>query len=175
VNTKRLVAKTFGKSPSDILTFWFEECRPWQWFRQDSQFDHCIREQFGQLAKAAQAEDLIAWESNQHSALALVLLLDQFSRQIWRNQARAYSGDQHAQRLSQQAIDQHWLESEPQRARRQFWLMPLLHAECLETVETSIPLLERWVDDATADVARRNRRMLLNHGRYPWRDRALGR
>ena len=53
--------------------------------------------------------------------------------------------------------------------------MPLLHAECLETVETAIPLLERWVDDATADVARRNRRMLLDHGRYPWRDAALGR
>ena len=53
--------------------------------------------------------------------------------------------------------------------------MPLLHAECLETVNTAIPLMERWVDAATADVARRNRMILLEHGRYPWRDEPLGR
>jgi len=159
----------------EILHFWFEECRPWQWFRQDSRFDHCIRQRFGQLAEAAQAKHLVAWETHQHSALALVLLLDQFSRQIWRNQARAYAGDQHAQRLSRLALNQHWLESEPQRSRRQFWLMPLLHAECIETVETAIPLLKRWADDATVEVARRNRRMLLEHGQYPWRNAALGR
>ena len=159
----------------EILHFWFEECRPWQWFRQDSRFDHCIRQRFGQLVEAAQAEHLAAWETHQHSALALVLLLDQFSRQIWRNQARAYAGDQHAQRLSRLALTQQWLESEPQRSRRQFWLMPLLHAECIETVETAIPLLKRWADDATVEVARRNRRMLLEHGQYPWRNAALGR
>ena len=159
----------------EILHFWFEECRPWQWFRQDSRFDHCIRQRFGQLAEAAQAEHLVAWETHQHSALALVLLLDQFSRQIWRNQARAYAGDQHAQRLSRLALTQQWLESEPQRSRRQFWLMPLLHAECIETVETAIPLLKRWADDATVEVARRNRKTLLEHGQYPWRNAALGR
>ena len=83
-----------ARSQADvILNFWFEECRPWQWFRQDSRLDHCIREQFGQLAEAAHAEHLIAWETHQQSALALVLLLDQFSRHIWRNQARAFSGD----------------------------------------------------------------------------------
>ena len=118
---------------------------------------------------------MIDWEISQASSLAIVLLLDQFSRHIWRDQVRAYQGDLRAQRLSQRALDQHWLEQEPQKALRQFWLMPLLHAECLETVNEAIPLLERWVDIATADVARRNRGMLLKHGRYPWRDAALGR
>ena len=159
----------------EILRFWFEECRPWQWFRQDPTFDQRISERFGHLVQAAQAQRLAHWELHQESALALVLLLDQFSRQIWRKQARAYSGDQDAQRLSRMALDRHWLEREPQRARRQFWLMPLLHAECLETVNTAIPLMERWVDAATADVARRNRMILLEHGRYPWRDEPLGR
>ena len=159
----------------EILHFWFEQCRPWQWFRQDPAFDRSISERFGQLAQAAQEQQLSDWEIRQDSALALVLLLDQFSRQIWRNKARAYAGDQIAQRLSRLALDQRWLEREPQRARRQFWLMPLLHAECLETVTMAIPLLEHWVDAATAGVARRNRSMLLEHGRYPWRDAALGR
>ena len=118
---------------------------------------------------------MINWEVDQRSCLALILLLDQFSRQIWRDQARAYLGDLHAQHLSQAALDQDWLEQEPQKARRQFWLMPLLHSECLERVNQVIPLLEHWVDGATADVARRNRKMLLKHGRYPWRDEVLGR
>ena len=159
----------------DILHFWFEECRPWQWFRQNQGFDRSLSERFGPLAEAAQHDGLIEWETNQTSSLALVLLLDQFSRQIWRDQASAYLGDVRAQRLSQLALDQHWLEREPQKAHRQFWLMPLLHAECLETVNMAIPLLERWVDVATADVAKRNRDILLQHSRYPWRDRALGR
>ena len=145
----------------DILHFWFEECKPWQWFRRNQGFDRSVSERFGPLAETAQQNGLIAWEANQRSSLALVLLLDQFSRQIWRDQARAFQGDVRAQRLSQLALDQHWLEREPQRARRQFWLMPLLHAECLETVNKAIPLLEKWVHVATADVARRNRDILL--------------
>ena len=159
----------------DILRFWFEDCRPWQWFRRDSEFDRSVNERFRALAEAAQEQGLIDWEGSKTSCLALVLLLDQFSRQIWRDQARAFEGDLRAQRLSHLALDQRWLENEPLKARRQFWLMPLLHAECLETVNQAIPLLERWVDSATADVARRNRNILIKHGRYPWRDRALGR
>ena len=159
----------------DILRFWFEECKPWQWFRSDPDFDRSVSERFRPLAEAAQEQGLIDWEVSQTSSLALVLLLDQFSRQIWRDQARAFQGDLRAQRLSHLALDQHWLEHEPQKARRQFWLMPLLHAERLETVNKAIPLLERWVDISTADVARRNRDMLIKHGRYPWRDGALGR
>ena len=159
----------------EILRFWFEDCKPWQWFRRSDEFDRSVSDRFGQLTEAAQGGELINWEVDQRSCLALILLLDQFSRQIWRDQARAFQGDLRAQRLSHLALDQHWLEYEPQKARRQFWLMPLLHAERLETVNKAIPLLERWVDIPTADVARRNRDMLIKHGRYPWRDGALGR
>ena len=159
----------------EILHFWFEDCKPWQWFHRNEKFDQSVSERFGALAATAQENGLIHWEVNQTSALALVLLLDQFSRQIWRDKSRAYRGDPMAQRLSQLALDQHWLQKDPHKAHRQFWLMPLLHAEHLETVSRAIPLLEKWVDVETADVARRNRDMLIKHGRYPWRDGALGR
>jgi len=72
--------------------------------------------------------------------------------------------------ISREALQQGWIQSEPERARRQFWLMPLLHSEEIATVENAIPLLERWADDATAAIARRNLRMLIQYGRYPWRD-----
>ena len=84
----------------DILRFWFEDCRPWQWFRSNSEFDRSVSERFGGLAEAAQDQKLIDWEVNQTSSLALVLLLDQFSRQIWRDQARAFQGDLRAQPVS---------------------------------------------------------------------------
>ena len=83
----------------EILRFWFEECAPWQWFRRCDAFDRSVSERFGQLTEAAQQGQLIKWEVDQSSALALILLLDQFSRNIWRGQARAYQGDLHAQRL----------------------------------------------------------------------------
>ena len=158
-----------------ILSFWFEECRPWQWFRRSSAFDREVRCRFGELTQTAQKGGLIDWESDQPSALALVLLLDQFSRQIWRDQPQAYLGDARARRLSKQAIHQGWLQREPERTRRQFWLMPLLHAESPDCVESAIPLIERWVDEPTAQIARRNLQTLRSHGRYPWRDRALNR
>ena len=153
-----------------ILRFWFEDCRPWQWFRRDPSFDQRIGERFGALCLSAQTGDLIAWEQEACSALALVLLLDQFSRHVWRGQAQAFAGDARAVNLSREALRQSWIQNEPERARRQFWLMPLLHSEDIATVASAIPLLERWADPATAAIAQRNLKVLLEEGRYPWRD-----
>ena len=109
------------------------------------------------------------------SGLALVLLLDQFSRQVWRDQARAFSGDERALALSQLALARGWIEAEPERVRRQFWLMPQLHSENLAVVEASLPLFERYSDPATTAVARRHGDLLRRFGRYPHRNAALGR
>ena len=104
-----------------------------------------------------------------------MLLLDQFSRQIWRGEARAFAGDQLAQTLSHLALQRDWLQGEPERAKRQFWLMPLLHSEEHEVVAHAIPLLKQFADDATADIARRNLIQLQRFGRYPHRNKALQR
>ena len=160
---------------TEILNFWFIECKPWQWFRRDDARDAHLRCRFGALTETAQSGGLQHWENHSESALGLVLLLDQFSRQIWRDEARAFHGDERAQQLSDLALRKGWLQQERLKARRQFWLMPQLHAESLMRVERVIPLMEEWVDEATADVARRNRECLLRHGRYPWRDATLGR
>ena len=116
-----------------------------------------------------------SWEAQPRSALALVLLLDQFSRQVWRDQARAFSGDARALALSQQALELGWIAAEPERVRRQFLLMPHVHSESLPVVEAGIPLLERYSDAATAAVARRHADWLRRFGRYPHRNAALGR
>ena len=158
-----------------VLRFWFEDCRPRQWFQQSDAFDGEVRSRFGPLTMEALAGQLTAWGEEPDSGLALVLLLDQFSRQLYRDQPEAFSGDAAALALSRQALTCGWLSDETSRPRRQFWLMPFLHSETLADLEEGIPLLERFSDPATAAVARRNRELLLRFGRYPHRNAALGR
>ncbi|WP_415410179.1 DUF924 family protein [Synechococcus sp. A10-1-5-9] len=161
-----------AKEADGILRFWFEDCHPWQWFRHNPHFDLNIKERFGDLCYSAQAGDLADWTQDAASALALVLLLDQFSRHVWRGELRAFAGDARAVILSRDSLRQGWVQRETERARRQFWLMPLLHSEDIETVESAIPLLEEWADDDTARIARHHREVLLRHGHYPWRKSA---
>ena len=160
---------------AEVLHAWFTRCRPWQWFRQSDAFDAEISRQFRPLTELALAGDLQAWEGDPAGGLALVLLLDQFSRQIWRGSSKAFAGHARAEKLSLQADRCGWIESEPKRAKRQFWLMPLLHSEDISTVAIAIPMLEMHVEQATADVARRNLKLLQQFGRYPHRNAALGR
>ena len=103
-----------------------------------------------------------------------MLLLDQFSRQHWRDETRAFAGDERALQLSDRALARGWIAKETQRARRQFWLMPMLHSENPAVLQRAIPLLRTLVDQATADLAQRNLEQLQRFGRYPWRDRARG-
>ena len=158
-------------TPAAVLQFWFEDCRPWQWFRQRDGFDALITERFGASVELALAGALKHWEQQNDHGLALVLLLDQFTRQVFRGQPRAYSGDPYALELSQRALSSGWISSEPQRARRQFWLMPMLHSENAEVVAQVIPLLEHYADAATADIARSNLVELQCHGHYRRRQR----
>ena len=158
-------------SAAAVLQFWFEDCRPWQWFRQRDSFDALINERFGVLVEMALNGGLGHWEQQPEQALALVLLLDQFTRQVFRGHQRAYQGDTRALQLSKQALASGWIAAEPQRPRRQFWLMPMLHSEDRAIVEQAIPLLEHYADTATADVARANLQELQSHGHYRRRQR----
>ena len=162
-------------SADDVLGFWFQQCRPWQWFRRRDAFDALVCDRFGDVVEQGLDGDLQDWADNPSGGLALVLLLDQFSRQIWRGEARAFSGDRQALAVARKGLRQGWVAAEPQRPRRQFWLMPLLHSEDISVVAKAIPLLEQFSDAATADVARRHLLQLQRFGRYPHRNAALGR
>ena len=149
-----------------VLQFWFEDCRPWQWFRQRDAFDALVSERFGSLVEFALSGQLKRWGEHSNTGLALVLLLDQFTRQVYRGRPQAFSGDAQALGLSKRALANGWIAAEPQRARRQFWLMPMLHSENALVVKQAIPLLERFADTGTADLARANLAELQRHGHY---------
>ena len=160
---------------STVLRFWFEETRPQQWFLKDPAFDALVRDRFLGLTRQALAGELDPWKAEPTRALALVLLLDQFPRQIWRDTAKAFAGDPQALALSLKAVELGWLETEADPARRQFWLMPLMHAEHRAVQEAALPLFERFTDPRTADFARRHPDVIARFGRFPHRNEALGR
>lgn len=160
---------------SEVLAFWFTETLPHQWFAKDPAFDQLLQQRFVALTRRAIAGELDAWEAEPTRALALVLLLDQFPRQIWRDSAMAFAGDPQALALSLRAVELGWLELEQERPRRQFWLMPLMHAEDLAVQEAALPLFERFSDPRTADFARRHRDVIARFGRFPHRNTLLGR
>ena len=160
---------------ASVLRFWFEECRPRHWFAKDVAFDALVRERFGALTRLALVGWLDGWGEESPSALALVLLLDQFTRHIWRGEARAFAGDAQAIQLSLVAEVRGWLDQEPEQARRQFWLMPRMHAEDLAVQHASLPLFDRYTDPRTHAMARRHRDVIARFGRFPHRNAALGR
>lgn len=158
-----------------LLTFWFEATPSRQWFAKEAAFDARVRQRFGALAEQAAAGTLQGWGHEPRGGLALVLLLDQVARQIWRDTARAFGGDAAALALSQNAVEQGWLACEPSPARRQFWLMPMMHSENLAVQEASLPLFARWCDPPTCQFAQRHRDVIARFGRFPHRNRWLGR
>jgi uncharacterized protein (DUF924 family) len=160
---------------SEVLEFWFVETRPHQWFAKDLAFDDLVQQSFLRLTRRAIAAELGAWGVDETGGLALVLLLDQFPRQIWRDSAMAFAGDPQALRLSLRAVELGWLELEQERPRRQFWLMPLMHSEDLEVQEAALPLFDQFTDSRTVDVASRHRDVIVRFGRFPHRNAALGR
>jgi uncharacterized protein (DUF924 family) len=163
------------EAPATILRFWFSETQPRQWFAKDAGFDALVRDRFLGLTGQALDGELAAWSAAAAGGLALLLLLDQFPRQIWRDTAMAFAGDPQALTLSLQAVEKGWLEAEVEQARRQFWLMPMMHSEELAVQEAALPLFERFCDPRTADFARRHRDVIARFGRFPHRNAALGR
>lgn len=160
---------------SEVLEFWFTETLPHQWFAKDPAFDQLLQQRFVALTRRAIASELDAWDADPTGALALVLLLDQFPRQIWRDSAMAFAGDPQALALSLRAVELGWLAAEHEQARRQFWLMPLMHSEDLAVQEEALPLFDQFTDSRTVDVASRHRNVIARFGRFPHRNAALGR
>lgn len=161
--------------PEEVLRFWFEETPAAAWFRPGAEGDRAVRERFGTLTEQALAGGLEAWGESAPDALALQLVLDQFPRQIWRDQARAFAGDRQAQALTLRALEAGWIAAEPAPERRPFWLMPLMHSEDLAVQELGLPLFERLTDARTAEFARRHRDVIARFGRFPHRNKVLGR
>ncbi|MBU1365393.1 MAG: DUF924 domain-containing protein [Gammaproteobacteria bacterium] len=170
----------------DVLAFWFGapdaadygQARA-AWFRKDDALDARIRARFLPEVEAAIAGQREDWATSPSGALALLILLDQFPRNLFRNTARAFAGDAAALVLARHVIEQGW-DRQLLPVQRVFAYLPFEHSEALADQKRSIALFTALADEypetaANLDYAHRHRDVIVRFGRFPHRNAALGR
>ena len=154
------------------------------WYGFDAATDTLIRDRFSALVEAAVAGSYRSWENQALSRLALIVVLDQFTRNVHRGRAGAFDGDARALRLALDAIDR-GMDREVDPIPRGFFYLPLQHAEDLAIQERSVRIAERFdvvcraafedFSGGLAPYAREHRDVVARFGRFPHRNEALGR
>lgn len=162
------------KNIENVLHFWFEELEPRQHWVKDATLDENIAARFGALHDQAKNGELEAWRSTSEGRLAEILLLDQFSRNIYRDEPESFACDALARRLSMEAIQSgaDKLLSVDQRA---FLYMPLMHSEEKEDHQLALKVFDQPGLENSLDFERRHWRIIERFGRYPHRNELLGR
>ena len=163
--------------PADIVTFW-RQAGPKRWFKKSAAFDDAIRLKFEPTHHAAARGDYDKWIGTAEGALALVILLDQFPRNLYRRSAHSYATDPLARRFAADAIDQGHDRS-TEATLRGFFYLPFEHSEGLADQDRSVALFEaarrETGDDGYLKWAIGHRDVIARFGRFPHRNRALGR
>lgn len=161
----------------EVLDFWLAECGPEKWYAQEDALDETIRTRFGSLMDRAAAGELDDWKGHPQKALALVILLDQFPRNIHRGTRQAFGTDRQAKSAACYAVAKGWDMRVPE-PQRQFFYMPFVHSESLTDQDHGVRLMkQRLPEGGEAQVlhARAHREIIRRFGRFPFRNEALGR
>ncbi|MBI5279611.1 MAG: DUF924 family protein [Burkholderiales bacterium] len=161
-----------GMNARDVVDFW-REAGPSRWFRKDEAFDAAFRDRFLALHEAAAAAQLAGWEQTAEGSLALVILLDQFPRNAFRNSPRTYATDPQARSVAAAAIDAGFDREVPGELRP-FFYIPFMHSELLADLDRCVELMEP-IGGENLRYARHHRDIVARFGRFPHRNSLLGR
>lgn len=159
----------------DVLNFWFKEIQPQQWWTVKPEFDALLRGRFLDLLQRASAGELFSWRRTAAGRLAEIIVLDQFSRHIYRHTPQAFAQDAMALVLSQEAVAAGALAALADPMERTFLLMPYMHSESKLIHAQAEPLFEAHTPDDNLDFEQRHRAIIDRFGRYPHRNHSLGR
>jgi uncharacterized protein (DUF924 family) len=162
-----------ASSPLDVLAFW-RAAGPGKWFKKDAAFDAEITRRFLEVWRAAVSGRLADWEETPEGALALVIVLDQFPRNMFRGDARTYEGDALARAAAGRALA-HGFDQQVPRRDRQFFYLPLEHSENLDDQERCVALARGYGDDEFTKHAEQHADIIRRFGRFPHRNAILGR
>ncbi len=163
--------------PEDILSFWLDEVGPAGWYVQDDALDAQITEKFKSTWEAACEGRFSMWLTYPSGALAYIILTDQFPRNMFRGDARAFKTDKAALAAAKCAVDKRW-DMRIDEPARQFFYLPMMHSENLCDQERCIRLLcERMPESGASNMlhARAHREVIRQFGRFPYRNDALHR
>jgi uncharacterized protein (DUF924 family) len=162
-----------GVIPAEILTFWREAGRE-RWYKRDDGFDAELRGRFIRLWQRATAGELSSWQATDDGALALVIVLDQFPRNMFRGDIRAYSSDEPAREVARRAIAR-GVDARVEPALLEFLYMPFMHSEELADQMRCVELFRRTGNTDNIGYAEDHAGIVGRFGRFPHRNRILGR
>ncbi len=172
--TKGNVRRRTERMPwEEVITFWFEECSPEQWFTKDQDLDAEIRSRFLDTYHAAAGGDTEHWRSTPEGRLAEVIVLDQFARNMFRDTPQAFAQDSFALSLAEEAVRAGDDKKLPPQ-QRHFLYMPYMHSESTEVHETGLELFESLGGEAE-EYEKKHKEIVDRFGRYPHRNEILGR
>ncbi|NIZ02360.1 DUF924 family protein [Thalassospira lucentensis] len=162
-------------NPEDVLKFWFKELGQKQWFEKDESLDRHITERFSDFHTAARAGEFYGWRTTAKGRLAEIIVLDQFSRNMFRDSPAAFENDPMSLALAQEAVaagaDKKLLKSE----ERAFLYMPYMHSESELIHEIAMELFDQPGLENNLEFEIKHKRIIDRFGRYPHRNDILGR
>lgn len=162
------------KGPNDVLDFWFVEHGEDDWFGGKAEFDEKLADRFTETHARVAKGEAWTWRTSAEGRLAEVIMLDQFSRQLHRGSPKAFAQDPMALALAQEGVAQ-GLDMKLEPRLRMFLYMPFMHSESLVIHEEAVRLFTAHGDDKTLQYEIDHRDCIARFGRYPFRNKVLGR
>jgi len=157
-----------------VLDFWFVELKPEQWWKKDATLDALIRDRFAGLHQQACQAELFDWRASAEGALAEVIVLDQFSRNIYRDTPAAFSSDVMALVLAQSAVEKHF-DQVLSPVQRSFLYLPFMHSESAVIHQVAMALYNSLGLPGNLEFEIKHKAIIDRFGRYPHRNQILGR
>jgi len=157
---------------NDILSFWFKKLKPKDWWNKSDSVDSQIKERFFELWEEQKTKTADGFLASPETALAAIILFDQFPRNMFRDSADAFSTDHLAVQIAEKAVDLELDEKLPEE-RRAFLYMPFMHSEDLQDQNRSVTLFTAL--GSNIEYANSHRDVIAKFGRFPHRNTVLGR
>lgn len=161
-------------NPTAVLSFWFEEIDRSSWFKKDTDFDAEILARFGEYHRAATEGELLSWRVSAEGRLAEILVLDQFSRNMFRDTPAAFASDGLALILSQEAV-RCCADRDLDASAKAFLYMPYMHSESRLIHRLAVQLFDQPGLEDNLRFEHHHREIIERFGRYPHRNTILGR
>lgn len=158
----------------EVNQFWFEELSQKDWWKKSDELDSKIKKRFGELHKIAKEGGLEPFRQSPEARLAEIIVLDQFSRNIYRDKPEAFASDELALSLAKEAVASGDDMKLPQQ-KRLFVYMPYMHSESLEVHDEAVKLFEKLGLEENLKYEHAHRDIIVRFGRYPHRNKILGR
>ena len=169
-----MVVKNKAMDYSAIIDFWFKELSPKQWWVKDNALDQLITNRFLAIHTSAKQGECFQWRESPHGRLAEIIVLDQFSRNIYRDQPESFAQDSQALTLAQEAISSGAIKS-LSKQETVFTYMPFMHSESKRIHEVAVELFSDLGNEDNLNFELKHKVIIDRFGRYPHRNEILGR